>query len=686
MTHLLRICLLALLLAGAAAAKTYTLGAWAFTLPDGAKESVQDGVRAFAVGGAAYLFTPPEPLAGRTLEAVAGATVADLTRGKNSTVRLGARESVDGAEVLAYSGGVTDPTTGEGNVQVYFFFARGGQWGLALLLAGADADIDEAMEPLGTVTFRPSGLTARGEALPRLPAVPWSTGRADRVAASTAAVTYPAARKRGLDPRTDLLPDAFDCYFVGEYNRDDVRAMTPTPDLRVAVAAGGTYTLTDGTTRTSGRWTQPKAAGETPTLTLEGPLTASRSYVRGNDDDGQTFQAEHAATRRGVLCYQAGPRAEALRLELTRKRVGTEALTCRDARGGSPYALNFGAGTYSTPRGNGRTRLVFSGSRSGDWAGLVQFTGGPFDLSVGEMDEDEHGNRELEITEKTTDSRLFYRESTTTLIATCRARVTPRPGLLYGRAPAPNTGVGGGPDGLFVSLQNRPRIIGTLFTAWYELELSLFRPGGFHLDGLDPTELGTVPDCTRTRPNGDPFCERYTLKGGQLLFQDDDGTWDDPQAYRKTADGFTLGETRYVRVTPLTAAALAGVYTSEDFTGSGPAGGALGGGVGVYNALSGGYLFTPQGGFQWKSSSSSSTLISPNPVLGGAVGGGSSTRTEGGQGKLTVKDNWLTLTFDDGRVQRLFVYPQPAVFLGDDPTRGERLNIGGSWLKRVGGR
>lgn len=680
-TRFLTSCLLALLLCGFASATNYTLGAWSFTLPDGARESVENGIRAFGVDGAVYLFTPPEPLAGRTLEGVAAATMADIIGGRTAGLKPAGRKTLEGGTVLLpFSGAVTDPKTGAGNVQVYFFYAREGQWGLALLMTGADADIDEVMKPLGTVDFHPSSLTATREALPKLPALPWSAPRADRVATSTAAVTYPTARKLGLNPSTDLLPDAFDCYFVGE----DARPMTPTPDLRVTVAAKNTYSVTDGVTRTSGRWSQPRKAGETPRLTLEGPLKVDGTYVRGNDDDGQSFYAWHVARKRGMLCYQAGPGAEALRLDLTRRRIGSEGMKCQDAAGGSPYALTFGAGTYSTPKGGGRTRTVFSGNDGGNWKGLVQFTGGPLDLSTGEMTEDEAGNRELEVAEKQNVSRPFYWESSTTLIATCRAKVTPKPRLLYGRAPAPATGVSGGPDGLFVSLQNRPRMIGNILTPWYELELSLSRPGGYHLAGLDPTELGLIPDCGRTKPNGDPFCDRYTLKGSQWSFQDSDGSWDKPETYRKTADGFTLGETRYVRVTPLTAAGLAGVYSSDDFSGNGPPGGALGGGAGIYSSLSSGYLFTAGGQFQWKSSSSSSTLISPNPVLGGAVGGGGSTRTDGGQGKYTLKDNWLTLTFSDGRVQRLFVYAQPTVFLKEDPSRGQRLNLGGSWLGRVG--
>ena len=326
------------------------------------------------------------------------------------------------------------------------------------------------------------------------------------------------------------------------------------------------------------------------------------------------------------------------------------------------------------PKGNGRVRLGFSGNSSGSWQGLASFTGGPFDLSTGRMDEDEDGNRTLTISEKNTESRgYWYTSTTTTPIAVCRAKVTPKPTPLYGRTAAPKTGMKGGPDGLFVSLQNHPYWSGTLFLQNYGLELGLFRPDGYTLADIDPSDLGGQPDCARTKPSGDPFCDRYELKGGKLRIQDSDGDWSDPEAFRATPQGFELGDTMYSRVTPLKPADLAGIFSTEDFSGSGPIGGALGGGAGVYNSLSSGYQFTPDGQFQWKYSASTSTLISPNLITGGGVtGGGGSTRTDGGQGTYSLKDNWLTLTFTDGRTQRLYVYGQPAADLKNDPTLGQR--------------
>lgn len=668
-----------------ALATNFTYGAWKFTLPDDAKQSVQDGIRAFGVSGSVYLFTPPAPLAGRTLEQVAATTMQDITQKNAGQLKSAGERTLEGGTLLlAFSGPVIDPKTGAGNTQIYFFFARNEQWGLALLMLTSGADEEKLMAPLAKVSFSPDTLTAKAQqpTPPRLPALSWATPATNRTVAGVPGLGFPAARKQGLNPQTDLLPDVFDCYFVGEYSGSDVRAMTPTPDLRMQVSANGAYALNDGAAKSSGRWTVTKESGKTIGTSLNGPLVAGNIYLHGTDS-GQEFSATYAASKRGVQCVQSGPSAELVRLELTKRRIGAEALICQDAGGGEPYKLTFGDGTYSTPKGSGRTLLGFSGNGS-TWQGLADFKGGPFDLSSAVMKEDEQGNRELSVSDKTTTSGFLYSSSETTLLAVCRAKVTPKPTPIYGRTPAPKAELKGGPDGLFVSMQNHPRMVGNILMQWYELELGLFRPDGYVLNDIDPTDLGGLPDCAHTKPNGDPFCQRYELRGGKLRIQNEDDTWDEAEAYQGSAEGFKIGKITYSRVGPIKPADLIGVFSTDDFTGNGPAGGSAFGGAGFYNSLSNGYQFTPDGKFQWKFSSSSSTLISPNLVNGGgAVGGGGSTRTDGGQGSYTLKDNWLTLGFSDGRTQRLYVYAAPAADLKNDPTLGDKLNIGGTWLNRA---
>lgn len=679
-----------------ASATTYTYGVWTFELPDGAKESVEGGVRAFGFSGVVYLFTPPEALAGHTLEAVASATIADLTRGQTSGVKSAGKSDVNGGKLLAYSGPVTDPKSGVGRIQSYLFFERAGQWGLALTMVDitADADMKQALEPLASIKFSPAPAGTGNAAAsgripaPRLPALSWATAAAKRTATTRPALDFPAARKAGLNPEEDLLPDTFDCYLGKTEDDDGRRTMTPTPDLRVAIQKGGTYALNDGVTRTSGRWVKTLDDEKKPRTRLTGPLgnVSSLGIYLYDDDEGQSFTASQTGSGREVRCYQAGPRAEAVRLELTKVRAGDGPMTCVDAGGGQPYTLTFAksgdALTYSTPKGKGRAQVFFT-NPYGDWKGEAGFSGGPFDLGIGELSEDEHGNRTLTIEETTRESRgMFYRETNVRPVATCRARVQPRPRLLYGQTPAPTTGASGGVSGLYISNQYVVGYIGNFPSNHYELQLSWFTPDGYTLNDIDPDDLGTLPDCARTKPNGDPFCERYVLKGAGLRLPDEDKA----EAFKKISDGFMLGDTEYYRATPLTATALPGVYDSNTDSSSGSQGG--GSQIGVYNSLSGGYRFTADGQFSWKYNSSSRTLISPNAFgndFGGSViGGSSSSFSDGGEGRYTLDGHWLTLNLTDGRRFRHFVYTQPAAFVKDDPTLGQRLNLGGSWLKRVG--
>ncbi|THF66711.1 hypothetical protein E7T06_20635 [Deinococcus sp. Arct2-2] len=684
------------LLCSFANAKTYTYGVWSFELPDGAKESVDGGVRAFGFPGVVYLFTPPEALAGRTLEAIADATIADLTRGFTSGVKAAGTGDLNGGKLLAYTGPVTDSKTDAGRMQSYLFFERAGQWGLALTMVDitANTDVDQALAPLTSIKFAPSPAAVGGTApsgavsTPRLPALAWAAAPANRTASSRPGLDFPAARKAGFDPKTDLLPDTFDCYLGKTDDDEGWRPMTPTPDLRVAIQKGGTYAFNDGTTHSQGRWAKTLDENKQPRTRLMGPLgnVSSLGIYIYDDDEGQSFTASHTGSGREVRCYQAGPRAEAVRMELTKVRAGDGPMTCVDAGGGQPYTLNFatsGAGlTYSTPKGKGQARTFFS-NPYGDWKGQAGFSGGPFDLGIGEMSEDENGNRRLTIEETTHESRgIFYRETNVRPVATCRARVQPRPRLLYGQTPAPKTGASSGVSGLFISNQFVTRFNGNFVNNSYEAQLSWFTPDGYTLDDIDPDDFGTLPDCTRTKPNGEPFCERYILKGTSLRLPDEDKA----EAFKKISDGFVVGETEYHRATPPTAKSLPGVYDSNTDSSSGSQGG--GSQIGIYNSLSGGYRFTPDGQFSWKYSSSSRTLISPNAFGndfgGGVMGGSSSSFSDGGEGRYTLDGHWLSLNLTDGRKFRRFVYTQPASFLKDDPTLGQRLNLGGSWLKWVG--
>lgn len=77
------------------------------------------------------------------------------------------------------------------------------------------------------------------------------------------------------------------------------------------------------------------------------------------------------------------------------------------------------------------------------------------------------------------------------------------------------------------------------------------------------------------------------------------------------------------------AANLPGTWVGADFTGSGPG---AGDGVGVYTDADVWWRFDADGRFAWCEASTTTTMISPDPILGGAMGGGSSSSQDEGEG------------------------------------------------------
>ncbi len=64
-------------------------------------------------------------------------------------------------------------------------------------------------------------------------------------------------------------------------------------------------------------------------------------------------------------------------------------------------------------------------------------------------------------------------------------------------------------------------------------------------------------------------------------------------------------------------------------------GSVIGGGVGVYTDADVYWKFDADGRFEWAETSTTQTMISPDPIWGGAMGGGSSSSQDGGAGQFS---------------------------------------------------
>lgn len=685
---------LLVLAGGLAQAKNYSYGTWSFELPDdekgdGPPETARDGLLGYAVPGASYLFTPPEPLSGRTLEALAQATMTELLGSAPREIKLLLEETdKEGGQLRAYLV-VQAAAKGELVTQLYQFFARAGQWGL-LLTTFAPGDPPQAVSRAAVAVMRsarfdPPSLSAQaggGDSLmpsSALPKLPWPQPRADRVATAHAKLSYPAARKLGLNPSRDLLPDTFDCYRTNDASDAPLRPLTPTPDARITVQANGSYTLNDGRQSQTGRWRTEKD-GDFRKYFFEGPVQGLRQssvYLDARDDRGQKFEVYVEGLGR-VVCPQQGPRAEALRLDLARASLGTETFRCL-AREGPPFDLKFAGGTYTSGRGNGRVRAGLRLDGSGRVTAKMDFTGGPLSGYDGELSEDDTGNRTLDVQRSVSTGSIFARQTITTLLARCTARVTPRPQALYGPVKAPPGTQKGGLSGLYLGYVRGSTMIGMISMPTYFPELYFFTPDGYYLPDVDPSETGTLPDCTRTRPNGDPLCLHYELKGSTIRLQDDDLSWDDPANFERQGNGFVLDGQHFTALSPLKALP-AGTYSAGSKTGGG-----LGGSPssGYVRDLSNGYRFTKDGKFEWHYDSSGTTTVGQIGFQPGILASASSSRTDGGSGTFTLSGYWLTLKFSDGRVRRLFTYAIPQEMQEEKSVA--QLSIGGTTLNLVSG-
>lgn len=663
-----------LLNSAAYAQTTFSFGPWSLSVPAGAKQSQQGELRAFEAGGINYVFTPAQAINGKTLELIAQATISELSGGKGRANKTD-EGTENGREYRTYVLVLAETAT---SAQVYLlhFIRHGSQWGLALAnYRAAEATnaalLKTALTTLNTTEFTVSGASPQVAntsppklTTPALAAVPWPTPRSDRTALSKLALDYPAALKRGINPTLTLLPDTFECYQQGQDSVGGPRAMTPTPDLRVIISQNGKYTLTTGRDKSQGQWS---VRGQD--LSFSGPLSLDKGYFRA-DDAGQVFDVWYSKNK--YTCFQAGPAADAYRIQLLRGSLRNETFSCRDANG-QKFPLTFKDNTYSTPSGSGPIQKAFR-----DTDGLVEFIGGPLGASVGtigKVAEDQFGYRQLEISVTTTTKGAFSLSSQKAVLASCSAQSTPKPLPLYGQAKAPASAVKGGPSGLFTVSKGGMAYMGGApgmeFQYQYQVVLAYFNAQGYYLEDVDLSDLGSLPDCTRTKPNGLPFCDRYDLKGKQIRFPNSDQSWDSFSPFQVTKEGFEAGDSAYVGLTPLNGQ-LNGLYSESSTTSFGGAST----GVGTYLNRYSGYSFAPGGAFEWMSSSASTTLMSATPTTSGVVGGASSGQQNSGKGTYSLKDNWLTLKFSDGRVKRLFVFA-----IGDD-----YLNIDGDVLPKQKGK
>jgi hypothetical protein len=643
-----------------------TFGPWDFAVPDDyEREAHADGVLYNGPNGK-FFFLAQTDMYGKDMADVATARLTTVLGATTQTQNLINDTLPDGVQMIA------DVGTLNGATVIVMTMAKDDAAATAMFITPAQdfATVAIELEALITTGFDPVVLTTHAPSA--LPAMDWPAPPAGIIASSRPKMSLPDARKRRIDPEVAPVRGTFACYAI-----ETPRAVDPRPDLQIEVMSANRYRLTDGKTTSNGRYrVEPHETFDQITV-FSGALANTRyALMDTNDGLGQSFDINNPTGEGELTCLQDGPMADSAQQAMAATAPIKGIMDCTKPDG-TTFTLLYANGTYRAAGGQGRYTAWLEGNY-GNWTGKMTFLGGPLDLQNGAIDADPAGGQELTIDQTWREGSMFYTASETTTFAACRMATPARPAPVYGLDPSPpaTNRKGGLPEGYFKSLQSRYVYNGNFSNYVYMDVYTWVGAEGRFIEDPDLTEIGAMPDCTRSSPSGEEFCGEYRIIGRKISFRTerdyDDDAWSDSAPLTITATGFTIDDIDYTPVTPPTPDALTGAWSSSNFTGSGPAGLS---GVGNYQDSDIRWTFTKGGRFDWVSSITSTTLITADPFLGGASGGGSNTSLDGGTGTYALDGYWLTLTFDDGRIRRF------ATFAGDVAQDGTRsLTIDGTDL------
>ena len=305
-----------------------------------------------------------------------------------------------------------------------------------------------------------------------------------------------AAVAAGVDPTREFVPDVFECH-----DADDTTVLGP--DLLVTIDASGGYATPLGGGRVE---IPPDEDADTRRRVFRGgPLDGERTWIRF-DRFGQTFEVDEG--RRELHCFQRGASAEraARRFRLNTPEPADYA--CRDLESGATATLRLGTdGRYEIGGQGGRVELsdIVDGSSS-----RLDFDGGPFDgeRAFHRADPDS-GYRRFGVRTSTVHG-IFPVGVSSELEVVCERVGEPLPFAEYGHAPAPPAP--GTPLPLAGLYHVEDSTVGPNLS-YFRAEYFRFGPDGRVFVGV-PHRSGI--DCRRTRPNGLPYCDTYTVRNGEL--------------------------------------------------------------------------------------------------------------------------------------------------------------------------
>jgi|GEM_PF-1863156 len=514
--------------------------------------------------------------------------------------------------------------------QIYMYYQAANPKGRVELLLYAASSLEsfKKYQPQLTaltdsVNFVPT--VASSEAAPKTNLPP--VGQAVTGSSTLPALKAPKLAEllaQGFNPDKQPIPDEFHCY--PQVNSDKYAQ----PVFSLQFLEGGRYRVPGG----EGTYAlSEKYGGSLNYVNFKsGPLLGTdESFILWKKKLGQSIELNNFPLKNGdtvdIYCYQRGLREAVARDLFRRKDPQPGKYPCRstDGKNTDMGTLEILAGRQYRYKGEGgKYSVAVLRDQDSDYSGpKLEFVGGPLEDYFISYFEDQQGERELSFLKN----------------GSCKIVVKPAMLPQFGAdaAPAPPKSFGG-LEGAYSKQRQQVMVGGGLE---FVRDFYIFAKNGYVFTADPETSLGDA-DCSKTYPSGLPVCEVYSVKNGLITIGKDK-----PEKFERKGNTLVLDGDALEPLRAVDGLKLEGAYKSISvFTA------VLGSGGGVfYNYLK----FGKDGRFtRERTGGISITTTTDGTAFGETTGGVSSSSTRKNGGKYSFAANTLTLSYDDGRMEKLF--------------------------------
>jgi hypothetical protein len=445
---------------------------------------------------------------------------------------------------------------------------------------------------------------------------------------NTPSLTPDQLAQMGINPETMLIPDDFYCYlseFGDGYSEYSVLMILPNQRYSFD-GSEGDYEIVDTGSLIEVAW-------------RSGPFASEDSYAFASYGDyGQSISVHeipYGEETYDLDCYQRGPANDQLQLELAFRDVQQGSYACinTDTGGLGPTLEILGDRIYRVDGIDGDYQIDLMSDPEDDIVNIDYLSGAWAGGYGSATANEETGMREVDVITEAEDY-------------TCSLLGVGMQGIQYGAGTAPPPpGGAGGLEGFYANWE--PDVSGMgLCSGGICWDYLYFLPNGY-VYKEKPEGLLEDIDCTRTQPNGAPFCDTYILQGTTISFGDGQA-----KSFAQTSAGLELDGRSYSRIQGYDGLVFNGRYEASSFSSTGQ------GGVAIQKTIT----FYPDGTFMWEG------------FAGGSAPNVTATSESSSQGTYQVQGNSITFNFADGQVSKELFFVIP----GEDPNNPGALRIG-SW-------